>query len=69
MRSKINVQKPIWPIRLVIIDCSLSQMSWKLIIRESESPQPASSSILMSRMTSSLVIIPYLIFFVLFKTL
>ena len=34
-------------------------MTSKLIIRKSESPQPAASSILISRMTSSSVSIPY----------
>ena len=34
-------------------------MTSKLIIRESESRRPAASSILISRMTSSSIIIPY----------
>ena len=46
---------------LFIVDWSLSGiMTSKLVIRESESPRPAASSILISRMTSSLVIIPYI---------
>ena len=36
-------------------------MTSKRVIRESESPRPAVSSILISRMTRSSVIIPYLI--------
>ena len=36
-------------------------MTPKLVIRESESPRPAASSILISRMTSSSVIIPYIL--------
>ena len=44
----------------ILVDWSLSGiMTSKLVIRESESPRPASSSILISRMTSSSVIIPY----------
>ena len=35
-------------------------MTSKHVIRESESPRPAASSILISRMTRSSVIIPYL---------
>ena len=45
----------------ILVDWSLSGiMTSKLVIRESESPRPAASSILISRMTSSSVIIPYL---------
>ena len=48
-----------WPF---IVDWSLSGIiTSKLVIRESESPQPAASSILISRMATSSVIIPYLI--------
>ena len=44
----------------ILVDWSLSDiMTSKLVIRESESPRPAASSILISRMTSSSVIIPY----------
>ena len=44
-----------------LVDWSLSGiMTSKLIIHEYEKPQPAASSILISRMTSSLVIIPYI---------
>ena len=44
----------------ILVDWSLSGiMTSKLVIRESESPRPAGSSILISRMTSSSVIIPY----------
>ena len=47
----------------ILVDRSLSGiMSPKLVIRESESPQPAATSILISRMTSSSVIIPYRIY-------
>ena len=47
--------------RAFIFDWSLSGvMTSKLFIRESESPRPAASSILISRMTSSSVIIPYI---------
>ena len=47
---------------IILVDWSLSGiMTSKLVIRESESPRPAASSILISRMTSSSVIIPYLI--------
>ena len=43
-----------------LVDWSVSGiMTSKLVIRESESPRPAASSILISRMTSSSVIIPY----------
>ena len=46
----------------ILVEWSLSGiMGWKRVIRESESPRPAASSILISRMTSSSVIIPYLI--------
>ena len=45
----------------ILVDWSLSGiLTSKLIIRESESPRPAASSILISRMTSSSVIIPYI---------
>ena len=45
----------------ILFDWSLSGiMTSKLVIRESESPRPAASSILISRMTSSSVIIRYL---------
>ena len=44
----------------ILDDWSLSGiMTSKLVIRESELPRPAASSILISRMTSSSVIIPY----------
>ena len=44
----------------ILVDWSLSGiMTLKLAIRESESPRPMASSILISRMTSSSVIIPY----------
>ena len=44
----------------ILVDWSLSDiMTSKLVIRESESPRPAASSILISRMTSSSAIIPY----------
>ena len=36
-------------------------VDWKHITRESESPRPAASSILISRMTRSSVIIPYIV--------
>ena len=36
-------------------------MTLKLVIRESESPRPVASSILISGMTSSSVIIPYIV--------
>ena len=55
----------------ILVDWSLSGiMTSKLVIRESESPRPVASSILISRMTSSSVIIPYImhsriIFFIL----
>ena len=46
--------------RAFIVDWSLSGiMTSKLVIRESKSPRPATSSILISRMTSSSVIIPF----------
>ena len=46
--------------RAFIVDWSLSGiMTSKLVILEYESPRPAASSILISRMTSSSVIIPY----------
>ena len=46
--------------RAFIVDWSLSGiMTLKLVIHESESPQPASLSIMISRMSSS-VIIPYI---------
>ena len=45
----------------ILVDWSLSGIiTSKLVIRESESPWPAASSILISRMTSSSVIIPYI---------
>ena len=45
----------------ILVDWSLSGiMTEELVIRESESPRHAASSILISRMTSSSVIIPYL---------
>ena len=45
----------------ILVDWSLSGvMTSKLVIRESESPQPVASLILISQMTSSSVIIPYL---------
>ena len=45
----------------ILVDWSLSGiMTSKLVIRESESSRPAASSILISRMTSSSVIIPYI---------
>ena len=45
-----------------LVDWSLSGlMTSKHVIRKSESPRPAASSILISRMTSSSVIIPYII--------
>ena len=48
----------------ILSDWSVSGiMTSKLFIRESESPRPAASSILISRMTSSSVIIPYIIGF------
>ena len=44
----------------ILVDWSLSGiMTSKHVIRESESPRPAASSILISRMTRSSVIIPY----------
>ena len=44
----------------ILVDRSLSGiMTSKRVIHESESPWPAASSILISRMTRSLVIIPY----------
>ena len=44
----------------ILVDWSLSGvMTSKLVIRESESPRPAASSILISRMASSSVIILY----------
>ena len=44
----------------ILVDWSLSGiMTAKLVIRKSESPRPATSSILISRMTNSSVIIPY----------
>ena len=44
----------------ILVDWSLSRiMTSKLVIRESESPRPAASSILILRMTSNSVIIPY----------
>ena len=44
----------------ILVDWSLSGiMTLKRVIRESESPRPAASSILISRMTRSSVIIPY----------
>ena len=46
----------------ILVDWSLSGiMTSKHVTRESESPRPAASSILISRMTRSSVIIPYLI--------
>ena len=46
----------------ISVDWSLSGiMTSKRVIRESESPRPAASSILISRMTRSSVIIPYII--------
>ena len=46
----------------ILVDWSLSGiMTSKLVVREYESPRPAASSILISRMTSSSVIIPYVI--------
>ena len=46
----------------ILVDWSLSGiMTSKHVIRESESPRPAASSILISRMTRSSVIIPYII--------
>ena len=43
-----------------LVDWSLSGiMTSKRVIRESESPRPAASSILISRMTRFSVIIPY----------
>ena len=46
--------------RAFIVDRSLSGiMTSKLVIRECESPVPAASSVLISRMTSLSVIIPY----------
>ena len=45
----------------ILVDWSLSGiMTSKLVIREPESPRPVASSILISRMTSSSVIIPYI---------
>ena len=45
----------------ILVDWSLSGiMTSKLVIRESESPRPTALSILISRMTSSSVIIPYI---------
>ena len=45
----------------ILVDWSLSGIiTSKLVIRESESPGPAASSILISRMTRSSVIIPSL---------
>ena len=45
----------------ILVDWSLSGiMTSKLVIRESELPRSAASSILISRMTSSSVIIPYI---------
>ena len=45
----------------ILVDWSLSGiMTSKRVIRESESPRPAASSILNSRMARSSVIIPYL---------
>ena len=45
----------------ILVDWSLSGiMTSKRVIRESESPRPAASSILISRMTRSSVIIPYI---------
>ena len=45
--------------RLFMVDWSLSGIrTSNLVIRESESPRPAASSILISRMTNSSVIIP-----------
>ena len=45
---------------IILVDWSLSGiMTSKLVNRESESPRSAASSILISRMTSSSVIIPY----------
>ena len=44
----------------ILVDWSLSGiMTSKRVIRESESPRPAASSILISRMTRSSVSIPY----------
>ena len=44
----------------ILVDWSLSGiMTLKLVIRESYSPRPAALSILISRITSSSVIIPY----------
>ena len=44
----------------ILVDWSLGDiMTSKHVIRESESPRPAASSILISRMTCSSVIIPY----------
>ena len=44
----------------ILVDWSLSDiMTSKHVTRESESPRPAASSILISRMTRSSVIIPY----------
>ena len=44
----------------ILVDWSLSGlMTSKHVIRESATPRPATSSILISRMTSSSVIIPY----------
>ena len=44
----------------ILVDWSLSgKMTSKLVIHESESPRPAASLILISRMTRSSVIIPY----------
>ena len=49
-------------INYISVDGSFSGiMTLKLVIHESESPRPAASSILISRMTSSSVIIPYII--------
>ena len=45
---------------IILVDWSLSGiMTSKRVIRESESPRPAASSIMISRMTRSSVIIPY----------
>ena len=44
----------------ILVDWSLSVvMTSKLVTRESESPRPTAASILISRMSSSSVIIPY----------
>ena len=66
LESSIGMYKSVFQTNMFYLDVnrqfnSLSGiMTSKLVIRESESPPPAASTILISRMTCSSVIIPYL---------